>query len=53
MEFRVFELPTITDDRDDIERLWCEINARIRNGERVDEVELDWFDTANTWLMDA
>ena len=53
MEFRVFDLPTENADRNVIEQRWCEINARIRNGDELDRVELDWFDTANTWLMTA
>ena len=51
MDIMVFDLPTINADRNVIEERICEIGARIRDGQRVDTVELDWFDTANTWLM--
>lgn len=51
MEMRVFNLPTINDDVYIIERQWCELNTKLRNGSVLDEVELNWYDTANTWLL--
>jgi hypothetical protein len=51
MDFRIFELPTANDDNFVIERAWCELNTRLRNGDSLDEVEINWMDTANTWLM--
>jgi len=53
MELRVFNLPTIEDDLFVIERTWCELNSRRRNGEALDEVEITWMDAANTWLITA
>ena len=51
MDYRIFQLPTPKDDVLMIERAWCELNTRLRNGETLDTEELDWMDTANTWLM--
>lgn len=52
-EIRYFSLPTINDDLTVIERTYCELNTKYRNGEPLDEVELNWMDTANTWLVSA
>ena len=51
MDYRIFQLPTPKDDVLMIERAWCELNTRLRNGDELDDVELNWMDTANTWLM--
>ena len=51
MEFRIFDLPTQRDDTRAIESRWCELNTKLRNGEQLDEVELNWMDTANNWLI--
>lgn len=51
MNVTLFTLPTPKDDIRVIERTWCELNTRLRNGEKLDEVEINWMDTANTWLM--
>lgn len=53
MDIRVFELPTRDDDMFVIERRLTELMSRFRNGEQLDEIELDWMDTANTWLVEA
>ena len=53
MDLRVFNLPTVNDDYFVIERMWCEFNSRVRNGESLDEVEITWMDTANNWLITA
>lgn len=51
MEIRVFDLPTINDDFYTIERRYNELESKYRNGEQLDEVEINWMETANTWLM--
>lgn len=51
MDFRIFSLPTERDDIRVIESRWCELNTKLRNGEKLDEVELNWMDTANNWLI--
>ena len=51
MEFRIFSLPTERDDIRIIESRWCELNTKLRNGEQLDDVELNWMDTANNWLI--
>lgn len=53
MDIRCFSLPTINDDYRVIERTFCELNTKLRNGDDLDEVELNWMDTANTWLVSA
>jgi len=50
MDYRVFELPTANSGIREIESRWCELNTKVRNGEKLDEVEINWMDTANTWL---
>jgi hypothetical protein len=53
MDIRVFDLPTRNADVALIERRLSELERRARNGEHLDEIELDWMDTANTWLLVA
>lgn len=53
MNIRVFELPTRDDDMFVIERRLNELESRFRNGDQLDVIELDWMDTANTWLIEA
>jgi len=50
MELRIFDLPTPNDDTNIIERRWCELNTKFRNGDELDEVEINWMDSANNWL---
>lgn len=51
MEVEIFMLPTKDDSVDVIEKVFCELTSRYRNGDELNEVEIDWLDTANTWLM--
>ena len=51
MDIRVFDLPTRDDRTEVIERRLAELERRVQNGESLDEVEVDWMDTANTWLL--
>ena len=52
MLVRVYDLPAISEDSNfhQIEEKFCDLNSRYRNGERLDEVEITWLDSANTWL---
>jgi hypothetical protein len=50
-EVRVFDLPTLNDRFEVIEDKFCELTSKYRNGERLDRVELDWMDSANSWLI--
>ena len=52
-DYRVFELPTVNDDTFVIGRTWCALNTRLRNGDSLDEVEINWMDSANTWLLES
>ncbi|CAB4142399.1 hypothetical protein UFOVP447_4 [uncultured Caudovirales phage] len=51
MDIRVFDLPTRYDDPYTIERRLRELEERARHGVELDEVEINWMDTANTWLI--
>ena len=51
MDVRIFDLPRETDDKAKIEKVYCDLAKRYRNGEELDEVEITWMDTANNWLM--
>lgn len=51
MDVRVFNLPTRDDDLYTIERRLYELEERARRGTDLDEVEINWMDTANTWLI--
>lgn len=51
MDIRVFNLPTRDDDTYVIERRLYELEDRARYGAALDEVEMDWVDTANNWLI--
>jgi hypothetical protein len=51
MDIRVFDLPTRDDDPTTIERCLRELENKARYGVKLDEIEIDWMDTANTWLI--
>lgn len=51
MDIRVFHLPTRNDDVYVIESRLRELEAYARAGAELDDVELNWMDTANTWLL--
>lgn len=51
MDICVFDLPTRRDDPYTIERRLRELEERARSGVKLDEIEIDWMDTANTWLI--
>lgn len=50
MDVKVFEFPTANDNTSKIEKKFCELYNKKREGQPLDEVERDWLDTANTWL---
>ena len=49
----VYELPVLNTESNivSVESKFCELNSRYRNGEPLDEVEITWLDSANTWLI--
>lgn len=51
MDIRVFDLPTRRDDLYTIERTLRELENKARYGVKLDEIEIDWMDSANTWLI--
>lgn len=53
MKVKIFDLPTRSDPLGVIERQYVELVSAKRNGVVLDEILLDWMDTANTWLIEA
>lgn len=51
MDIRVFDLPARDADPVEIEKTLTELESKARSGVRLDEIELDWMDSANTWLI--
>jgi hypothetical protein len=51
MDVRVFYLPNRSAGIDTIEKCLQELKHKARNGAELDEVEVDWMDAANTWLV--
>ena len=51
MDIQIFSFPTQNDGRYAVEEHYCQLVNKYRNGETLDVEELDWMDTANTWLM--
>jgi len=51
MEIQLFSFPTLRDGRIAVEEHYCLLVNKYRNGETLNTEELDWMDTANTWLM--
>ena len=51
MDIRVFDLPTRYADPYTIERRLRELEEQARSGVKLDEIEIDWMDSANTWLI--
>lgn len=51
MDIRVYDLPTLNQGRETVEKRLNELENMYRRGEQLDEIEIDWIDTANTWLM--
>lgn len=50
MDIQVFSFPTFTNDKD-VEKVYCQFLNKYRNGEALNKEELDWMDSANTWLI--
>lgn len=51
MDIRIFDLPTRDAGILTIERRLRELEEQARRGAKLDEIEIDWMDTANTWLI--
>lgn len=52
MDIVLYKFPTMEDEsKTAVEQKYCELVAQYRNGEHLDEIEIDWLDTANNWLM--
>lgn len=50
MDIQLFSFPTLKDGRIAVEEYYCELLNKYRNGELLELEELDWLDSANTWL---
>lgn len=53
MDIQIFSFPTLNDGRLVVEEVYCDLVNKYRNGEVLDVEELDWMDSANTWLIDT
>jgi hypothetical protein len=50
MDIEVHSFPTMRNP-EQVERTYCELVNKYRNGEHLDPEVLDWMDSANNWLM--
>ena len=53
MEIQIYDLPTQGDGISAIEKKYCQLLNKHRNGESLDDVERDWMDQANNILMET
>lgn len=53
MDVVLYSFPTKADGVFAVEQRFCELLSQYRNGEKLDEIEIDWLDSANTWLMNT
>lgn len=53
MDVTMFDFPTMRDGRIAVETKYCELLNLYRRGEQLDEIEIDWLDSANTWLINT
>jgi len=51
MDIQVFSFPTIDDGVTAVEEVYCDLVNKYRNGDTLMLEELDWMDSANTWLI--
>lgn len=51
MDIYVYNLPTLKDGAEIIEKKVCEFMNLYRSGEKLAPEIMDWLDTANNWLM--
>lgn len=51
IDIKVYSLPTQDSPPEVIEEKYVALTQAYRRGEELAEVELDWMDTANTWLI--
>jgi len=51
MDIQVFSFPTINDGVTAVEEVYCSLVNKYRNGDTLKLEELDWMDSANTWLI--
>ena len=51
MDIQLFSFPTLRDGQHAVEEHYCLLVNKYRNGETLNTEELDWMDSANTWLM--
>ena len=51
MDVTMFDFPTMRDGRIAVETKYCELLNLYRRGEQLDEIEIDWLDSANSWLI--
>jgi len=50
VNIEMYQFPTLSDGRIAVEQKYCELLNKYRSDEKLQVEELDWMDSANTWL---
>jgi len=54
MDVEMYKFPVLNSDSVGVvEKTYCELARKYRNGEPLQPEMIDWMDTANNWLMTA
>lgn len=53
MQVKRYEFPTQEARICEIEAEYCKLLSMYRSGEKLDDEQKDWMDTANNWLQTA
>jgi hypothetical protein len=51
MDIKIFEFPTVNDGIGKIEKKFCEVYRRYRDGKHLEPEEITWMDYANNYLI--
>lgn len=51
MDYKLYNFPTETDGLNLVEQKFCELYAKYRNQEKLDPIELDYMDWANSVIV--
>ena len=52
IDVQVYSFPTKESSAREIEQRYCELHSKYRDGEKLDEIEFDWMNSANNWLSE-
>lgn len=52
MDIKVYDLPLLEEENvTSVTKHLMELERRYRNAAPMDEIEIDWMDSANNWLL--